>query len=253
MMHMKYLDAILRYFSENDFTHKEDVAIIVSDLFNEKPDMSLEDFITTIGRVRRDFFRINKINRVEFAEEVFAILNKVKLEYPNKKTNFEQARNFISENLEIGFDPRKHIEHRNNLIGILSAISEPHSTAMKAFNNFLSKIAVSHQLDIHGVKEFSGVDISKSIGNAVIGFQLKAQSDDISENMIRAECSKAQEWGLDGFVLVYARKSNKVVETSIQAAYHYFRRVNESEKMYCAIITPSLLAELFRKMEISFE
>ena len=35
---MKYLDALLRLFNDNEYTHKEDVAIIISEIFEENPD-----------------------------------------------------------------------------------------------------------------------------------------------------------------------------------------------------------------------
>jgi hypothetical protein len=85
----------------------------------------------------------------------------------------------------------------------------------------------------------------------VIGFQIKSRNDNISEYMIRSESSKAQDWKMDGFVLIYARKRDKEVESSIQAAYHHFKILNDSGRMYCAIIYPELLAELLRGNSIS--
>jgi hypothetical protein len=57
---------------------------------------------------------------------------------------------------------------------------------------------------------------------------------------------------MNGFVLIYGRKRTKKVETSIQAAYHHFKTHNESQRMYCAIVYPELLAELFRAKSIPF-
>jgi hypothetical protein len=61
---------------------------------------------------------------------------------------------------------------------------------MAAFNKLLNKIQVSYQIDLHGVKEYSGIDISKSLENVLIGFQIKTRSDDISEHRIRSETPK---------------------------------------------------------------
>jgi len=69
--------------------------------------------------------------------------------------------------------------------------------------------------------------------------------------MIRSETSKAQDWKMNGLVLIYARKRTKTVETSIQATYHHFKVLKDSGRMYCAIIHPELLAELFRKYSIT--
>jgi hypothetical protein len=69
--------------------------------------------------------------------------------------------------------------------------------------------------------------------------------------MIRSEASKAREWGLKGFVMVYALKRNRKVDASIQAAYHHFKRIIDNRTIYCSIIHPELLAELFRLYSVS--
>jgi hypothetical protein len=247
---MKYLDALLRYFNENDYTHKEDVAIITSEIFEENPDISLEDFKKRIKKIRRDFFRINRLNRDHFAEAVYILLNKMRTERPEKPSKFTIAKGFIVKNFEVGFVESEHFEERKDILASFSSVSKPHTAAMKAFNQLLDKIQASYRIDLHGVKEYSGVDISKQLKEAVIGFQIKSRNDGISEHMVRSESSKAQEWKMDGFVLIYARKRDKEVESSIQAAYHHFKKLNESGKMYCAIIYPELLAELFRANSI---
>ena len=248
---MKYLDAVLRYFAENDFTHREDVAIIVSDIFEENPDVSLGDFVKRIKKVKRDFFRVNRLNRSDFAEAIYVLLNKVRKEQLDKLSKFTIAKNFSAQNFEVSFDTMNHIQERKEFLKKLATVKKPHTIVMKAFNQLLNQMQLSHQIDLHGVKEYSGIDISKSFRDATIGFQIKTRSDDISEHMIRSESSKAQDWQIDGFVLVYARAMDKVVETSIQAAYHHFKILNDSGRMYCAIVPPELLAELFRKALVS--
>jgi len=81
---MKYLDALLRFFNQNDFTNREDVAILISDIFEGNPNISLEDFKKSVKRIRRDFFRINRLKRDDFSEMVYALLNKTKKERPDK-------------------------------------------------------------------------------------------------------------------------------------------------------------------------
>jgi len=248
---MKYLDALLRYFNENDYKHREDVAIIISDIFEENPDISLEAFTKKIKGIRRDFFRINRLNRADFSETLYVLLNKTRKERPDKINKFNVAENFISQHFEIGFDRVKHAEEREAILKKFSAIKKPHTVIMGAFNELLDKIRVSYQIDLHGVKEYSGIDISKSLTDAIIGFQIKSPNDDISEHMIRSETSKAQDWKFDGFVLIYGRERDKKVEPSIQAAYHHFKILKDSGRMYCAIVYPELLAELFRKYSLS--
>jgi hypothetical protein len=248
---MKYLDVLLRYFDENDYTHKEDVAIITSDIFEENPDVSLEDFKKKIKKVRRDFFRINRLNRDRFAEAAYVLLNKVKKERPDKSSKFTTAKDFILRNFEVGFNASHHVKERKDILESLSKVKNPHTVIMKAFNQLLDRIQVSYKIDLHGVKEYSGIDISKCFKDAMIGFQIKSRNDNISEHMIRSESSKAQDWKMDGFVLIYARDRDKVVESSIQAAYHHFKILNDSGRMYCAIIYPELLAELLRENSIS--
>ena len=248
---MKYLDAILRYFNENEYTHREDTAILISDIFEENSDISLENFTKKIKRIRRDFFRINKLNRTDFSETLYVLLNRVRKERPDKINKFNLAKTFISKHFEIGFDRTKHVEEREAILKKFSTIKKPHTVIMEAFNKLLDKIRVSYQIDLHGVKEYSGIDISKSLENAIIGFQIKSRNDDISEHMIRSETSKAQDWKFNGFVLIYAREKDRKVETSIQAAYHHFRILRDSKRMYCAVVHPELLAEFFRIHSIS--
>lgn len=250
---MKYLDAILRYFNRNDYTHREDVALIISDLFEENPNINLEDFKKKIKSIRRDFFRINRLNRDDFAETVYVLLNVVRKERPDTLSKFRLAEKFISKHFEVGFDSTEFVEERNAIFQKFSTLKEPHKVIMETFNRLLDKIQVSYKIDLHGVKEYSGIDISKSLEDATIGFQIKSRYDNISEHMIRSESSKAQDWKMDGFVLVYARERDKKVETSIQAAYHHFKVLNDSRRMYCAIIHPELLAELFREYSVNIE
>ena len=247
---MKYLDALLRYFNENDYTHRADVAIIISDIFEENPDISLEAFMKKIRGIRRDFFRINRLNRANFSETLYILLNRVRKERPDKISKLNVAKTFISEHFEIGLNRAKHAEERDAILKKFSTVKKPHTVIMGAFNELLDRLKVSYQIDLHGVKEYSGIDISKSMEDVMIGFQIKSRNDDISEHMIRSETSKAQDWKFDGFLLIYGRERDKKVETSIQAAYHHFKILKDSGRMYCVIIYPELLAELFRKYSI---
>lgn len=248
---MKYLDALLRYFNENDYTHREDVAIIISDIFEEDPDTSLEAFMKKIKGIKRDFFRINRLDRANFSETLYILLNRVRRQRPDKISKFNAANTFIFEHFETGFDRAKYVEERQVILEEFSAIKKPHTVIMEAFNRLLDRIEVSYQIDLHGVKEYSGIDISKNLPDATIGFQIKSRYDDISEHMIRSEISKAQDWKFDGFVLIYGRERDKKVEPSIQAAYHHFKILKDSGRMYCAIVYPELLAELFRKYSVT--
>lgn len=243
---MKYFDTILRYFNDNDFTHREDVALIISEIYEQDPDVNLEDFRKQIKGIRRDFFRINKLNRESFAETLYVLLNKVKKERPDRLTKFNLAKSFSSRYFEIGFDSTKFTEERNAILDSFESIKKPHQALMKAFNQLLEKIQTSYKIDLHGVKEYSGIDISKDYKGVVLGFQIKSRNDDISEHMIRSESSKAQDYKMNGFVLVYGRRRDRSVEISIQAAYHHFKIIRDSGRMYCAIVYPELLAELFR-------
>lgn len=253
MTKMKYLDALLRYFNDNNYTHREDIPVIISDIFEETRDISLDGFTKKIKRIKRDFFRINRLNRAVFSENLYVLLNRIREERPEKADRFTVAKTFISEHFEIGFDSASHVEEREAILKKFSTITKPHALVMEAFNRLLDRISVSYQINLHGVKEYSGIDISKSIENTTIGFQVKSRNDDISDRTLRYETSKAQDWKLNGFVLVYARERSKKVESSIQAGYHHFRSLIDSVKMYCAIIYPELLAELLRKFQIGLE
>lgn len=243
---MKYLDAILRVISREEYTHREDVAIIISKIFEINPDISIEEFTAEVKKIKRDFFRINRLNRNEFSEDIFKCLKKIQKDYPKHLDDFAEAKRFIVNNFENGFNRNQFVEERIAIVNRFSEVKKPHDVLMDAFNKILDKILLSYSIDIHGVKEYSGIDISKKIESATIGFQIKTKGDDISEHMIRSETSKAQDYKMNGFVLIYGRKKNKKVDCSIQAAYHHFKFLNESKRIYCTIITPEFLAESLR-------
>jgi hypothetical protein len=247
---MKYLDAILRYFNEEEYTHRQDVAILISDIFEKNPEMNLEEFKRQIKDIKRDFFRINKLDRDTFAETLYVLLSKVIKERPAKLDKLHLARSFISQHFEIEVDTTKFAEERNTILKKFSTLRKPHEAVMIAFNQLLDKIQLSYKINLHGTKEYSGIDIGKIHEGATIGFQIKTRDDNISEHMIRSESSKAEDWKMNGFVLIYARESDRKVESSIQAAYHHFRILNDSGRMWCAIVYPELLAELFRRWAI---
>jgi len=167
------------------------------------------------------------------------------------KKPYDLAKDYISDYLEIGYDRIKSAKHTNLVIAKLRNSKDPHTKLIEAFETLLQKITQSAQVRLHGTKEYSGVDIAKKLKKSVvIGFQIKSINDDISEDKIRAETSKALEYNMNGFVWVYGCPISRRVESSIQAAYHHFTRVNETEKMYCALIDPELLAELFGKYSV---
>jgi len=206
-----------------------------------------DDFLKSLRSIRTNFFVINRAKKVDFAQSLLLKLRMIELPF----SNYEIAKDFISRFLEIGYDESNNIEERKQIISKFRTIKSPHEKLMSDFGTLLQRISKTFQISLHGTKEYSGIDISKKIGKSVLGFQIKSVNDDISEDKIRAQTSKALEFNLDGFVWIYARPRTKTVDSSIQAAYHHFRRINEHGKMYCAIIKPELLAELFRKYDVS--
>lgn len=248
---MKYLSAILRFMNENEYTHREGIAVKLSETFEENPNINLGDFKSYVKGIRSDFFRINRIDRNVFSESIYTTLQRVKRETTEKKTSYDIVKEFILNSLEIGYNKTKFTEERKNIIIKFGSVKNPHSKLMEAFEQLLQKIDKSFQVSLHGTKEYSGIDISKKIQDAIVGFQIKSVYDDISEDRIRSQTSKALEYGINGFVWVYGRPSSKDVESSIQASYHHFTRINETRKMYCTLIHPELLAELFRRYKIN--
>jgi len=214
-------------------------------------DLEPDIFYNRCQKIRTNFFRLNRVKKQVFLSELFDRLKNEDLESLGLFERFDIAKEFISKYLVIGFRTDKSKNERDLLIEQMMNIKRPHEKIMTCFNELLQKITQSHQMDLHGTKEYSGIDICKEYKNTTIGFQIKTKSDDISEHMIRSESSKAHEWGFKGFTLIYARKKGKKVDTSIQGAFHSFRRLINSRTMYCSIVHPELLAELFRIYSIS--
>jgi len=209
--------------------------------------VSLQSVHEALKQTRTNFFIANKLSKRDFAHQLFSQLCRIGLSEEIELTRFEVAKNFISEYLEVGYDQSKFVEERNQIIAEFKSIKNPHARLLRAFETLLQKIAESFQVVLHGTKEYSGVDITKRVGEAIIGYQIKSVNDTISEDKMRSQASKALEYGLDGFVWIYGRPMTKDVDASIQAAYHHFKRTNEKKRMYSALIYPELLAELFRK------
>jgi hypothetical protein len=211
------------------------------------------DFFNATKNLKTTFFRINRVRKHDFIQALFKRLTRIDLAEYVTLSKFELARDCVSRYLEVGYDKTKFRKQRDLIIKKFGSLRNPHAKLIDAFEILLQKLARSFQVSLHGTKEYSGIDISKKIGEAIIGFQIKSVNDDISEDKIRSQTSKALEYNLDGFVWIYGRPLSKVVESSIQAAYHHFKRVNETKKMYCTLIPPELLAELFRRYEIDVE
>lgn len=76
-MTQKHLDVVLRYMTRKEHTHRDNVPIIIADYYTQNPDCSLGEFAKFIRSIRSDFFRINRIDRYSFAEEVHQILVKI--------------------------------------------------------------------------------------------------------------------------------------------------------------------------------
>lgn len=243
------------FIHSNEWQDLDDFSLRLANQLNataRNPSLSTERIQEALAHIRTNFFVANKVSKRKFAQLLSLQLSQTDLPEYTDLSSFERAQGFISQHLEIGYDKSKLIEERKRIIADFGTIKSPHARLMDAFGTLLQRVVRSFQVALHGTKEYSGIDISKGIEGAIIGFQIKSVNDDISEDKIRSQVSKAQEYGLDGFVWIYGRPLSKDVESSIQAAYHYFTRLNEKEEMYCAIIHPELLAELFLKYGIGF-
>jgi len=254
-LHRKLLSYIMEFIHKNDYKDLDGFASKLTraycELLQKSPNkVAQNDFLSAIRNIKTSFFKINRVRKRDFIQELFSGLTQIDLTAYRLFSTPDVAKDFISRYLEVGYDKSKFVDERKRILTKFGSIKSPHAKLKEAFEILLQKIAKSFQVSLHGTKEYSGIDISKKIGEATVGFQIKSVNDDISEDKIRAQTSKAMEYNLDGFVWVYGRPYSKKCESSIQAAYHYFKRIDETKKMYCALIPPELLAELFRQYEI---
>lgn len=249
---MKYFSAILRYFNQKDYTNRDNVAIIISDIYENNPRITESSFVKKVQHIKNDFFRLNRIDRRKFAKSLFEILTKISKEQKEKASEFDIAKVFITQYFEIGYNKDEFQSERGIILDRFKNEPKPHPKLIKALDDLLSKIDRSYQIGLHGVKEYSGVDLVKKVEGSLIGFQIKTVNDDISEDKIRAQTSKAQEYKLDGFIWLYGRSPSRKVDDSAQAAFHYFMRINEGGTMYASLVLPETFAELLRKNNIQF-
>jgi len=249
---LKYFSAILRYFNQKDYTNRDNVAIIISDIYENNPRITESSFVKKVQHIKNDFFRLNRIDRRKFAKSLFEILTKISKEQKEKASEFDIAKVFITQYFEIGYNKDEFQSERGIILDRFKNEPKPHPKLIKALDDLLSKIDRSYQIGLHGVKEYSGVDLVKKVEGSLIGFQIKTVNDDISEDKIRAQTSKAQEYKLDGFIWLYGRSPSRKVDDSAQAAFHYFMRINEGGTMYASLVLPETFAELLRKNNIQF-
>ena len=220
--------------------------------------MNIKGIYQPISRersVRQELYELKKIEfSIELGKLQLTKLHKLEDEVRELKIEvkgderFRTAKEFLSR-LEIGVQDR-FSEERKALIETMMKIKSPHKTIMACVNKLLQKIADSYQIDLHGTKEYSGVDICKKYRGTTLGFQIKCEDNVISEDKIRSQASKARQSKLNGYVLIYAMRRTRKVDESISAAYQCFESINKSHDMNCVIIYPELLAELFRKYKI---
>jgi len=249
-MTMAYLSSILRYFNTYNYDYREDLPIVISDFLESNLESTFEEFKSFISSLNYDFFYLNKINKKDFSKDIYDIFIKTKKRY-RFTTKYDVVKKFIETYFEIGLR-QENKDRRQEIINDFHKIKDPHEKLMEAFNEILMKIDKTYQLNLHGVKEYSGVDIIKKYDGSSLGFQIKSKNDDIKEDRIRSQTSKALERNLAAFVLIYGRKSTKSVNTSIQAAFHYFKSLNTDKQMYCSIIPSELFAELLIIHDIKF-
>jgi hypothetical protein len=254
----RILSVVMDFIHDEDLTDYDSYSRKISNTYVKLlksfgTDLEFSLFYDKCKRIKTNFFLLNTVKKRDFLSELFKKLVSEDLEALGLFENFDIARDFVSKYIERGFAVDKFKNDRKMLIEKMMTIEKPHEKIMTCFNEVLQNLAQSYQLDLHGVKEYSGIDICKKHKGITLGFQIKTKDDDISENLIRSEVSKAQEYGIDAFIIIYARKRTRKVDASIQAAFHYFKRLMDSHEIYCSIINPELLAELFREYSVSIQ
>jgi hypothetical protein len=236
---MERLNRILKLLNQENLDYEDSFPISLTEIFEKNPSISKEEFLREADRIKTDLFRRYRLTKRDFLLSVYREASTVR----TISSGFEIARYFVQKYLLQGQSP-EYEQARQEVINSFNT-KRPHYKLMAALHRLLQRISKSHQVSLHGTKEYSGVDLVKSVDRAQIGFQIKSQNDDISEQSIRYQHSKAREWGLEGYILVFARKPTTKVDEAVQVAHHFFDNENKRKEMYCALVTPSQLAELF--------
>jgi hypothetical protein len=165
---LKYFSAILRYFNQKDYTNRDNVAIILSDIYENNPRITESEFVKKVQYIRNDFFRLNRVDREKFAKSLFEILTKISKEQKEKASQFDIAKVFITQYFEIGYNKYEFQSERGITLDRFENEPKPHPKLIKALDDLLSKIDQSYQIGLHGVKEYSGVDLVKKVEGSLI-------------------------------------------------------------------------------------
>ncbi len=236
---MERLNRILNVLNRENVEYDDSFPIELAQILERNPTISEEEFVKQAGRIRTNLFRRYKLSKQSFLRSV----HKEAGGALSVSSPFEISKHFVENFLKLGLSP-KNDEVRQQILASFKT-KAPHGKLLTALGQLLQRITTSHQLSLHGTKEYSGIDLAKTVAGTEIGFQLKSQYDDVSEKSIRYQHSKAREWQLDGYVLIFARKPESKVSEAIQVAHHFFTNENERGEMFCALLTPEQLAELF--------
>ncbi|MGA2972610.1 MAG: hypothetical protein ABSE39_08325 [Candidatus Bathyarchaeia archaeon] len=93
---MRRFSAILRFLRENDLRNVDDVAILVSDIFEESPAITKDAFKLEIRKIKSDFFRINHLQKGLFADQIFRAVSSIRERIPEESLAVKKQYEFVS-------------------------------------------------------------------------------------------------------------------------------------------------------------
>ena len=240
----RVLNKILQFLDDRDLNYEDDYPIKLAKIYTSSLLEEPSSVIQKTANVKSNFFVQNGIKKQPFLKDLLKYIQ------PLLDDNKHMTIEIFTENY---LHPKLNSTDQAKIDSILlkiGSIRSPHEKLLRIFGRLLNQISSTHQIHIHGNKEFSGVDIVKAINSSIVGFQIKGPNDEIDEKDIRYQHSQALGSGLDGYILIFARKETRKVVNAQAAAFNTFSSFKDKSIMYCDIIAPSNFAKLLMDYNI---
>lgn len=115
---MRQFSAILRFLRENNLRNVDDIAVQISDIFDENPTITRDAFKLKIRKVKSDFFRINSLKREAFADQMFHAVATIRERKSPEPTTIKKEYEFVAPDEIDSFRKIRSI-HKNQVRRIM--------------------------------------------------------------------------------------------------------------------------------------
>lgn len=196
-MTLAYLDVILRYMTQEEFTHRENIPIMLSDYLNQNPHSDLDKFTKFVESIRSDFFRINRIDRLNFAREIFHLCKTIKSTYIPEVEENESLTEKVNLLIRLAKEGQNE---RHDISSKLDEVIRIQITQIQSILNEIIDILDSFEGEFTDVKTIRRSQVMQSILDRIIIKRQEKQQSQLEQiqsglSMILTEMRKDESKG----------------------------------------------------------